>query len=107
MTLSHYPPDTKIVHCHLYLTVAKQTKTDVAGTLEKPCSGNLLNAKHPVSSRPKRDWTSLLVRSSITHSLSTKPALQGFACLPVGREVFPAGLFINYEVYSAIDFFLL
>jgi hypothetical protein len=61
----------------LNLTVAKQTKTDVAGTLEKPCSGNLLNAKHPVSSRPKRDWT-------ITHSLSTKPALQGFGSVPGG-----------------------
>src|SRR4030043_674336 len=31
------------------LNVAKQTKTDMAGTLEKPCSGNLSNAKHPVS----------------------------------------------------------
>jgi len=31
----------------LYLNAAKQTKTDVAGTLEKPCSGNLSNAKHP------------------------------------------------------------
>ena len=28
----------------------------------------------------------------MTHSMSTIPALQGFACLPVGREVFPAGL---------------
>ena len=32
-----------------YLNVAKQTTTDVAGTLEKPCSGNHSNAKHPVS----------------------------------------------------------
>jgi len=76
------------------LTVAKQTKTDVAGTLEKPCSGTLLNAKHPVSSRPKRDWTSLLVRSSITHSLSTKPALQGFGSVPGGSVYAPTRLSI-------------
>ena len=29
----------------------------------------------------------------MTYSMSTKPALQGLACLQVGREVFPAGLF--------------
>ncbi len=30
----------------------------------------------------KRCWTSLLVRSSVTHPMSTKPALQGFGSVP-------------------------
>jgi hypothetical protein len=29
----------------------------------------------------------------VTYSMLIKPALQGSACLPVGRKVFPAGLF--------------
>jgi hypothetical protein len=28
----------------------------------------------------------------MTHSIPIKPAFQGSACLPVGREAFPAGL---------------
>jgi hypothetical protein len=47
---------------------------------------NLVAGTFRMQSTPfhKLCWTSPLVRSSITHSLSTKPALQGFGSVPGG-----------------------
>ena len=59
--------------------------TDPAGTLEKALERNLLNVEHdrPLS-RLRRDWTSLLVKSTVAHPISTKPAFQGVGSVPGG-----------------------
>ena len=61
------------------------TMTDPAGTLEKVLERNLLNVEHdrPLS-RLWRDWTSLLVKSTLAHPISTKPAFQGVGSVPGG-----------------------
>jgi hypothetical protein len=68
------------------LTVAKQTKTDVAGTLEKPCSGNLSNAKHPVS-QTLLDFT----LGEVLYNPIPCQQNPHYKAL----EVFPAGLFMQ------------
>jgi len=59
--------------------------TDLAETLEKALERNLFNVKHgcPLS-RLWRDWTSLLVNSSVTHPNPIKPAFQGVGSVPGG-----------------------
>ena len=65
------------------LNVAINLRTDSAGTLEKPCSGTFRMRSSMVY---RLCWTSLLVRSSITHSILAKPALQGFGSVPGGSD---------------------
>src|SRR4030042_5939671 len=70
------------------LNVAKQTKTDMAGTLEKPCSGNLSNAKHPVS-QTLLDFTLGEVLYNPFYVNNTRITR---LCLPAGRQgSVPAG----------------
>ena len=73
------------------LNVAEQTKTDMTGTLKKPCSGTFYTQSTTFS---RRCWTSLLVRSHITHSMSKKPAFTGL------WKCFRRVCLCNYEVNS-------
>ena len=71
--------------------------TDPVGTLagtgskasNKPWSGTFLMWSTSVHYLCR---ISHLVNSSVTPSIPIKPAFQGVACLPVGREVFLSGL---------------
>jgi hypothetical protein len=59
--------------------------TDPAGTLKKALERNLLNVKHDYPlSRLWRDWTSLLVKFSVTHPNPIKPAFQVVGSVPGG-----------------------
>jgi len=56
-----------------------------AGHFPKALERNLLNVKHDYSlSRLWRDWTSPLVKSSVTHPNTIKPAFQGVGSVPGG-----------------------
>ena len=71
------------------LTLQTLSETDPAGTLEKPCSGTFRTQSTTLrESRLRRDWTSLLVNSCITCSMSIPPGAGHYKAL----EVFPAGL---------------
>jgi len=59
----------------------KITMTDPAGTLEKALERNLLKVEH---GHRYLCWTSLLVKSTVTHPISMKPAFQGVGSVPGG-----------------------